>query len=49
MRYFPMFVNLEGKRVVVVGGGKVASRKVEKLLPFEPRIRVIVYGYSCCG
>ncbi len=41
MRYFPMFVNLEGKRVVVVGGGKVASRKVEKLLPFEPRIRVI--------
>ena len=41
MPYFPMFVNLEGKRVVVVGGGKVASRKVEKLLPFEPRIRVI--------
>ncbi len=41
MPHFPMFVNLEGKRVVVVGGGKVASRKVEKLLPFEPRIRVI--------
>jgi len=41
MPYFPMFVNLEGKRVVVVGGAKVASRKVEKLLPFEPRIRVI--------
>lgn len=41
MPYFPLFVNLEGKRVVVVGGGRVASRKVEKLLPFKPRIRVI--------
>lgn len=41
MPYFPMFVNLEGKRIVVVGGGKVASRKVEKLLPFGAVIRVI--------
>lgn len=41
MPYFPLFMNLKGKRVVVVGGGKVAGRKVEKLLPFEPRIRVI--------
>ncbi len=41
MPYFPMFVSLEGKRVVVVGGGKVASRKVEKLLPFGAKIRVI--------
>ncbi|MCS6999172.1 MAG: bifunctional precorrin-2 dehydrogenase/sirohydrochlorin ferrochelatase [Aquificaceae bacterium] len=41
MPYFPLFVNLEGKRVVVVGGGRVASRKVEKLLPFKPRIRVV--------
>ncbi len=41
MPYFPAFVDLKGKKVVVVGSGKVAERKIEKLLPFEPRIRVI--------
>lgn len=35
MPYFLMFVNLEGKRVVVVGGGKVASRKVENSYPLS--------------
>lgn len=41
MAHFPMFVNLKGKKVLVVGGGKVAQRKIRKLEPFEPRIRVI--------
>jgi len=41
MAYFPAFLNLQGKSVVVVGGGRVAERKVEKLLPFGPRIKVI--------
>ena len=41
MPYFPVFVDLKDKEVVVVGGGKVAERKIEKLLLFEPRIRVI--------
>ena len=36
MGYFPFFVELEGKRGVIVGGGKVAARKVEKLLAFDP-------------
>lgn len=41
MPYFPMFVSLESKKVVVAGGGSVASRKVEKLLPFGARIKVV--------
>jgi len=41
MPYFPMFVNLEDKKVVVVGGGKIALRKVEKLLEFNARIHLI--------
>ncbi len=41
MPYFPMFVNFEGKKVVVVGGGKVALRKVERLLEFNPDIHLI--------
>lgn len=41
MPYFPVFLDLKGKEVVVVGGGLVAERKIKKLLPFEPNIRVI--------
>ncbi len=41
MSLFPMFVNLEGKNVLVVGGGNVAARKIEKLLPFKPKITVV--------
>ena len=32
MSFYPVFVELEGKRVVVVGGGAVAFRKVTALL-----------------
>lgn len=41
MGYFPFFVDIKNKRCVVVGGGNVALRKVEKLLSFEPEITVI--------
>ena len=39
--YFPMFVPLEGRRGLVVGGGMVALRKIEKLSPYGASIRVI--------
>src|SRR5919108_3297535 len=32
LRYYPIFLNLQGKRCLVVGGGGVASRKVQGLL-----------------
>lgn len=41
MAMFPVFINLKGKNCLVVGGGKVAARKIETLLEFEPRITVI--------
>jgi hypothetical protein len=34
MPHFPMFVDLKGKSALIVGGGKVAWRKLEKLAPF---------------
>ena len=40
MAYFPMFVELYGRRVLIVGGGKVALRKAEKLLPYGAEITV---------
>jgi len=41
MPLFPAFVSLKGKKILVVGGGKVATRKVEKLLPFGGEIAVV--------
>ena len=41
MAYFPFFVELEGASGLVAGGGNVALRKVEKLLPYGPRLTVI--------
>ncbi len=32
MKYYPVNLNISGKRVLVVGGGMVATRKVERLL-----------------
>jgi precorrin-2 dehydrogenase/sirohydrochlorin ferrochelatase len=39
--YFPVFLNLKGKDVLVVGGGKVAERKVLSLLRSGANITVI--------
>lgn len=39
--FYPMMVNLEGKKVVVVGGGKVAERKIAGLLGTNARIVVV--------
>lgn len=41
MSYFPFFVEMEGLPGLIVGGGSVASRKVEKLLPYGPRLTVV--------
>lgn len=41
MAYFPMFIELQNAPVLVVGGGKVALRKVKKLLPYGANITVV--------
>lgn len=41
MAYFPMFVELQDKSCLIVGGGKVAYRKAVALLDFEANITVI--------
>ena len=39
--YFPLFVDLSEKTVVVAGAGKIASRRIQSLLDFAGTIRVI--------
>ena len=41
MSYFPFYIDIKGKKCVVIGGGSVALRKIEKLIWFEPDITVI--------
>lgn len=41
MRYYPIFLDLRGRRCVVVGGGRVAERKVQALLRARAAVQVI--------
>lgn len=41
MNYFPLMVNIDFKKVVIVGGGHVARQKVEALLPTNAQIIVV--------
>lgn len=40
MAYFPFFVELDRQDGLIVGGSTVALRKIEKLLPYGPRLTV---------
>lgn len=41
MNYFPLLMNIDYKKVVIVGGGHVARQKVEALLPTKAIVTVI--------
>lgn len=39
--FFPMFIDLSDKNIVVVGGGSTAVHRIRTLLPFTRNIKVI--------
>lgn len=41
MRFYPVGLKLQNKKIVVVGGGKIAERKIKNLLPFETKIFLV--------
>jgi precorrin-2 dehydrogenase/sirohydrochlorin ferrochelatase len=41
VRYYPICLDISGKRCVVIGGGNVAERKVERLLACGARVEVV--------
>jgi precorrin-2 dehydrogenase/sirohydrochlorin ferrochelatase len=41
MRYYPLFVRLDGRACVVIGGGEVAERKVRGLLRAGARVTLV--------
>jgi len=40
-RYYPVFLDLVDRRVVVIGGGAVAARKIATLVDYGARVRVV--------
>ena len=41
MAYFPFFADIKNLHGLIIGGGKVAGRKIFKLLPYGPKLTVI--------
>ena len=44
MALFPFFMNIEGKEGLVIGSGKHAQEKMERLEPYKPNLRNIPEG-----
>ena len=46
MSYFPAFLKLDNKKILIVGGGYIAYEKLEHLLDFTKDISVIALEFS---
>ena len=38
---YPFMMNIANKKIVVIGGGKIAARRIHSLLPWQPCITVV--------
>jgi len=41
MSYFPIFLNLDDKKILIIGGGEIATNKVMRILQFSSNITII--------
>ena len=48
MAYFPIFTQIDGKRCLIAGGGKVAARKVYTLLQYGADVVVMAEKVGIC-
>ncbi len=46
MAHFPLFIDLENRPCLIVGGGRVALRKAEKLLPYGARVTAVAPAFA---
>ena len=46
MRYYPVYLDLKDRRVLVVGGGPIAEGKIGQLLEAGARVRVVSPGLT---
>ena len=45
----PLFLNLTGRAVVLVGGGRVAAGKLQQLLAVGARVRIVAPDISAAA
>ncbi len=41
MKYFPFFIELNNKSILLVGGGEVAERKLDLLLKSNAKVTIV--------
>lgn len=41
IKYFPVFINIENMKCLVIGGGKIAERKIKALSAYKAKITII--------
>ncbi|MBA1438234.1 MAG: bifunctional precorrin-2 dehydrogenase/sirohydrochlorin ferrochelatase [Epsilonproteobacteria bacterium] len=46
MQFFPAFMKLEKQKILIVGGGKIALEKLEKMLDFTSEITIVAKDVS---
>ena len=46
MKYYPVFLNLQGRLCVVIGGGTIAQDKVKALLEAEAQVTIVSPGLT---
>jgi len=44
--YYPIFLDIEGHDVLIVGGGEVCARKAETMLRYGARVTVVSPGFT---
>lgn len=45
-KFFPMFLDISQKRILVVGGGAIATRRIKTLISFANKITVVAPNIS---
>lgn len=43
---FSVFIDIKGKKGLVIGGGRIAEHKISKLLAYEPELTVVARKVS---
>ncbi len=46
MNYFPLYLKLDNKKILIIGGGKIATDKLKKILPFTSNITVVSNDFT---
>lgn len=41
MGYFPFFIDIKGKKGLVIGGGRIAEHKISKLLHMSRNLQLL--------